>query len=366
MRFFKKKQARNIGSPYNVMGNSQYQMIPGGGGANNPIPSLLDWQLSSSAGGGGTPRDGVLGLIDRYLNAYYHSSDPWEKVSILGQLYFLTDRWLREARVRRDPREPGVLELFIAVVDNLCYLLDCTVNYLPTLIEQYWGRILTKHGYDLDNRGIPRGGLPTVADYLTAAEREKYRLIFNNGLAYQSTWWAVPPYSLELAESNMIGWTDARGPRAPQMMETGFAGFAMSMGRDIFMATHHGSYNKDNFFHSSYLAGGTVLCTGTILIERGRVRAIKNDSGHYRPTLEHLMNVVHALGMYGVPPSTLTVIAVAGSWTDAHGHLSTLDLVTWGNDVLAWGSNGADVQRCKQSNDRNIAARPFVLRPIVP
>jgi hypothetical protein len=379
MPFFKKNHVMKISSPYNVVGattpynvvrSNHYQMRRGRVGASG-IPSNLDWQALSSGGGRRAPRDWVLMLIDRYLFEYNQRSNGWVKVSILGQLYFLTDRWLREATVRGDAltqaREPRVLGLFKAVVDNLCFLLDCKVNYLPELIELFWGRILTNHGYEIDNLNhpalglppnIPRGGLPTLVEYLTAAEREKYRLFFINGLAYQSTWWNRPPYDLVPADSTTsIGWTDAEGPTAPQMMERGFHGFAMNMRRDIFVAHHVAAYEKDNFFHSSYLAGGTVLCTGSVKMVRGRVLAIKNDSGHYKPTLEHMTNVVQALQMYGVAPHLLDVILVANSWRDAGGYLGNYEIMVPGNQVLRWGGEGKDVFYRKQANDRNIAAR---------
>src|SRR5205823_5961883 len=102
-----------------------------------------------------------------------------------------------------------------------------------------------------------------------------------------------------LANSSRVGWTDGRGNKAPRMMFPGYAGFALSMERQLYMAHHRGSFNKDNFFHSSYLSGDAVLCTGTINIVNGVVKGLCNDSGHYQPTLEHLVNVVRTLQMHG-------------------------------------------------------------------
>jgi hypothetical protein len=361
MWLFKKKRASNSGP------QPGYEAPKRGFTTHKFIPSLSRWQADS----GPAKRDWVLRLIDRYLYEYHHKKawkEKWTAVSVLGQLYFLADHWLREAPIRStvtQMRGPWVRELFEAVVDNLCFFLDCKVNYLPELIELHWGRILTVGGYYVDNQNvsrrgmlpqhIPRSLLPTVADYLTAAEREKYRLIFENGVAYQTTW-AAPHFKRIPAESRLVGWT-AGSYSAPEMMESGFAGFAMSMGRDIYMARHHGNYKRHNFYHSSYLAGGTVLCTGSMKIVHGHVLAIKNDSGHYRPTLEHLVNVLQALEMYRVPPRQIRVIAVANSWKLPNGR-SGPRTEMWGDEFLRnRAKEGNDVEIRKLANDKNIDER---------
>jgi hypothetical protein len=381
MWLFKKKRGSNIGP------QPGYETPEWGFGTHKFIPSLSRWLDDSNCGGGHpATRDWVLRLIDRYLCAFHHRRDWenwWEAVSILGQLYFLTDHWLRESPAPHSKinqkREPWVRELFEAVVDNLCFLLDCKVNYLPEMIELYWGRILTDGGYYTDNqnpsgrgilpRHIPRSMLPTVADYLTAAEREKYRLIFCDGLAYQTTWWKEKPFRRIPAESKVVGWTDAEGPHAWQtmeerekmkkgrMMEDGFAGFALSMGRDFYIATHHRNYARHNFYHSSYLAGGTVLCTGSMKIVHGHVLAIKNDSGHYRPTLEHLVSVLQALEMYRVPPRQVRVIVTANSWKLPNGR-SGPRTEMWGDELLHRRAiEGKDARIRKIANRDNIDER---------
>ena len=49
------------------------------------------------------------------------------------------------------------------------------------------------------------------------------------------------------------------------------------------------------------MAGESVLCAGTLKIERGVVKAVRTNSGHYRPTDEHMLNVVEFLKMIGAP-----------------------------------------------------------------
>src|SRR5262249_53143610 len=156
-------------------------------------------------------------------------------------------------------------------------------------------RELTDHGRKLD---LEMG----VAHYLTRAKARKYELEFIDGLAYQNPWWksfqALRDMSPVRAESSRCR------PDPPDMMGPDFGGFALSMSRRLYMAPHEctiwSQAGKGNFYHSSYTAGDTVLCTGTMLIRKGRILEIRNDSGHFRPTLNHLVNVLQFLKMHGV------------------------------------------------------------------
>jgi len=47
-----------------------------------------------------------------------------------------------------------------------------------------------------------------------------------------------------------------------------------------------------------------------MLIRAGRILGIRNDSGHYRPTLDHLVNVLEALRMFGVPLDIISIDAL--------------------------------------------------------
>lgn len=328
-------------------------------GAANEVPDLGSWRTSIGNG----PRDNILQLLDESVEQYHSCSNHWDKLALLGRLYFLTDGWLKYAKANQNPltkmRDPVVYNLFLAVVDRLCYRFDCAANVLPQRLEECWGRVLTPHGHHVDTQQTKTGGIPKIVDYLNRAQVEKYRLVFMRSRAYQKTWWKAPPSDTiyELAESSRVGWEDGRGKTAPQMMEPGYAGFALSMGREIFMAHHRGSFWEHNFFHSSYLSGDTVLCTGTMKIERGVVRAIKNDSGHYQPTLEHLLNVVETLQMHGIPPATIKVTAVPYSWVDNSGVRQNTELVTTGDQLIQYRGSGWGLYQRYAANSANVQTR---------
>jgi hypothetical protein len=336
-----------------------YQPVPG---AWPGIPRADPWWLGLRGADGKAPTDRELVLIDRYLRAYRQGSSMWTRLAVLGQLYFLSDHWLKDhgAKDGAPPgdRERKVGNLFLSVAEELCKELKCSVNTLPQMIEVYWGRALTPGGYNMDNEGIGPGQFPSVANYLFKAEREKFLLTFKDGRAWQVPWWRPRgPYDRVPAESAQVGWTYAPG-KPGQMFEPGFAGFVLSMGRDFYMADHHGCYRRDNFFHSSYLAGTPVLCAGSMLIHNGKVLWIKNDSGHYKPTLDHLVNVVQALEMYGIAPSSIWVRAVRDSWKDERtGALGTVARDFRGDRLLRLRGEGLGPYGRKLANLDNIRAR---------
>jgi len=60
--------------------------------------------------------------------------------------------------------------------------------------------------------------------------------------------------------------------------------------------------NRGAFHHSSFLAGETALCAGTLKVQKGRLLEITNMSGHYSPKLEHLVDASQAVLNTGYNP----------------------------------------------------------------
>lgn len=57
---------------------------------------------------------------------------------------------------------------------------------------------------------------------------------------------------------------------------------------------------KMNFNHSSFNAGKDIICAGMIKVDKGKITEIDNNSGHYKPTGEHLnacVAILRELGM---------------------------------------------------------------------
>ena len=92
-----------------------------------------------------------------------------------------------------------------------------------------------------------------------------------------------------------------------QNNKKGVAGFAMGLDRRIY-AHKHSLPGKgtavagpgSNFYHSSYLGGREVLCTGCITVVKGELTYINNWSGHYQPSPQQLSLAVQGLRAQGV------------------------------------------------------------------
>ena len=76
----------------------------------------------------------------------------------------------------------------------------------------------------------------------------------------------------------------------------GVAGFAMGLNRSIY-AHKHSLYTgaKGSFYHSAYMAGQDVLCTGCITVKEGTLTYINNASGHYKPKPQQLSLALQSL-----------------------------------------------------------------------
>lgn len=88
----------------------------------------------------------------------------------------------------------------------------------------------------------------------------------------------------------------------------GVAGFAMGLNRNIY-ARKHSNYDvaKGSFYHSCYLEGREVLCTGCVTVVNGELKYINNWSGHYQPSRQQLSLAVQALRALGVDIANVTV-----------------------------------------------------------
>lgn len=274
----------------------------------NDVPTLEQWKRDSSVTLATRANDSVLVRIDELVDAVARAPDDGARTYIVSDLFFTLDYWLKVYKTGRGMekgREPAVMALYKCVVDELGFTFGqefnggsrITPNNLPAALEMFFGRQLGGHGAELDLRR-------DCAHYLSRAEVAKYRLSFKNGRAFQSPWWeAKKKKGVVLAESIRASNKDIFGREK-------WGGFAMSMSRDLYMALHHCTKPggaQGNFYHSSYLAGEPVMCSGTMLIEQGVIKGIATDSGHFRPDNTHVINVLQALRMHGVNLATIKV-----------------------------------------------------------
>jgi hypothetical protein len=319
----------------------------------NDIPQLSAWKKDSSVALAWRSNDPVLKRIDELVQAYSLAPDGGARLYIGCDLFFTLDYWLKVYKKKskmEKGREPAVMALYKCVVEKLGSAFGSyygakggfiTPNNLHTALELWFGRTLSGHGVELD---LQRD----CAIYLKRAEVAKYRLRFKNGKAYQFPWWDPPSRKpkVVLAESsrayNYAVFDDATGYRK------NWGGFAMSMGRDLYMAKHHctkGFGKQGNFYHSSYLGGDSVMLAGTMLIEGGILKAISTDSGHYQPDLRNVVNLLQMLKMHGVEVANI----------DVQNHTGLL--VAKGGPFLASNGNYARMLQREQANWTHLANR---------
>jgi hypothetical protein len=85
-------------------------------------------------------------------------------------------------------------------------------------------------------------------------------------------------------------------------MVTAFSGpgkaiYVMGRTGNIHLSSHSVGYRH----HSSLSAGTSVAGAGELQVEDGRLKWISNKSGHYAPSVVHLVQTLHQLQKRGVP-----------------------------------------------------------------
>jgi hypothetical protein len=255
--------------------------------------------------------------IDAIVDAIGKSNKNGMRNYLMIELYFATNYWLRNFKAKRTSmhpaREDAVRSLCRYSIEQMAKGFNCGVQAVPNKLERYYGRTMGAHGQKMDNEN--------PGHYMRRAEVEQYKLIFDRGLAYCFDWQNKrhgQDFVLTLANTQYIHERDTD----QKSLKPDFARFAMSMSRDIYLAPHV-SYGaaagarKQGIaapaVHSSYLAGMTVLCAGSMCITNGVVTDIRSDSGHYKPTYSQLMNVVQHLCVMGVN-TTEVIISDFLSW----------------------------------------------------
>jgi hypothetical protein len=220
---------------------------------------------------------------------------------LYGQLYYATDGWLKErARgVGNAGRDAAVNALYLIVCTTLASRAGVGINALPNWLTAAFGRDLSEHGEKLDYN-------KRLAQYLSSVDREKFRIRFDGGIAQQMQWWLTKTSwqnaDSERSTASDLGWRE------------GHSGYALSIGGDFYSGPHRasGAENKGmSFFHSSYMAGDAVRCAGTWKIRNGKLLEITDSSGHYQPTILHMLGAIETLKGYGVNLSDVKIFLMS-------------------------------------------------------
>ncbi|TKC87732.1 hypothetical protein FAZ69_15705 [Trinickia terrae] len=256
--------------------------------------------------------DRILNNIDSLLDLFHgleSESDAGVKkaarINVLGRLYFATDRWLKIADQGSNPtvnprRRPAVFALYKLIVDRIKSDAGVNESVMPSWLVKTFGKDMVEHGVHVDL-------VTDSARYLSEQEREKYKIVFKGGLAYQQKWWEDSA-ALILADTEIRNHNDV----VNKVISNLFGGYVVSMSGDFYSGPHVPAAEKSNNgrYHSSYFSGGSVLCAGEIRIRNGVVTHINDKSGHYRPDSSNLARAVEALETQGVNIKNILVKAL--------------------------------------------------------
>jgi len=175
---------------------------------------------------------------------------------------------------------------------------------------------LGHHGFDLDHRA-------DITPNLCYLETDKSSAAFRISIENGNLKWSPNPLNLNYKENfHTLEWVrtdrkyspDNNTAHQPEYHgpQKGVAGFCMTLNHQLFATKHQLVQARSGYFyHSSYIAGNDILCTGCIQVKDGRLKAIDNISGHYMPSTEKLVLVIRHLESKGVPVEKLQVFTVA-------------------------------------------------------
>jgi hypothetical protein len=283
------------------------------------LPTHFQWLKDSFVLIGSRAEDSVLTRIDNLVSAINNKKAEGESWYLYGELFFATNYWLRNFKLNpkmKPEREPAVRSLFVFVTNKLARHLGCgTAQALPNKLEELYGKGLTDHGRHQDSEAVLGSH-----HYMERGETNKFRVHFRQGKAYQFEWRVQNPRLLPANSEKWSNLTPDAGKKKDGVMilENGWSYFVMSMSRDIYIGPHmsisKGSAQEGQVgvVHSSWLAGLPVQCSGSLLIEEGYVKGIRNNSGHYHPTDNHMVNVLELLQTVGVDINKVEVYDYSG------------------------------------------------------
>lgn len=274
-----------------------------------------------STGGCVTDPESVKNALLRYHTAApTHSSGSDFDNALLGSLlvdiYALTGKYQRTILrdEHRTDKDCALFPLYRAVHWVAADLFGRMHHVPPDQIDIFLQRQtigISDHGKYCDSgvQAMQVGG-QSVLRYLKDEEALACRLHVRNGKLYVVT---TPLGTLAPFDTTGDDWKKIGGNTCHVGFEDnggkGVAGFAMAISRDLFAFKH--SYDETlaggAFFHSGYLEGRPVICTGCLTAEAGRLTYINNFSGHYQPSPAQLQLVLDSLRALGLPVENAAV-----------------------------------------------------------
>ncbi len=149
-----------------------------------------------------------------------------------------------------------------------------------------------------------RGEEEEGVHYFYGKDQLFYRVSFKNGLLYDQQGKLINPnYPIPTAVDQI---KISSPPPAPTSAKRfGYAIYVMDEKGQFYLSFES---SKQEFHHSSFLAGQPVACAGEMVIYQGKLLLINNQSGHYRPPPAALDQALDALQrLYHIDISTIQI-----------------------------------------------------------
>lgn len=140
-----------------------------------------------------------------------------------------------------------------------------------------------RYRYETDPNHPANPFRPRAVRRLSDAELENHRVyVDNNGLVRSAR-----DDSIFDTRGSSTHWAGSSGDRAI---------FVMDGNGNVYASKYQA---VGDFHHSTLANGGPVAAAGEIRVIDGRVEALTNASGHYRPTADNMRQVVDEFGRHG-------------------------------------------------------------------
>ena len=283
----------------------------GGGGFAEQQPSRIAGDLANATL--------VDAAIERYRSGAVSAGDPDSQLaksihgSLLVDIYTVTGQFMRSISRNTNLRTDNDCALFplyralhYAAADVFGRVFGINGDQIDVYLRQQL-IFMSNHGVHIDdNVGKKKHNAQSQLCYLSDAGAMACRLSIEDGkfkIVNQAGDFELFDCSGgEFMEKGNPAWQGSE-----QNGKKGVAGFAMGLDRRIY-AHKHSLPGKgttvagpgSNFYHSSYLGGREVLCTGCITVVKGELTYINNWSGHYQPSPQQLSLAVQGLRAQGV------------------------------------------------------------------
>ncbi|MBM4440313.1 MAG: hypothetical protein FJ027_07825 [Candidatus Rokubacteria bacterium] len=156
----------------------------------------------------------------------------------------------------------------------------------------YFGRTVSEHGHEEDAFLHGKGALQY---YTIDQDRAHLKLAFRHGKAYK--WGFHQGGKVELSPYDTDEANDA--------LEYGGSLYVMDGRGRLYVSGQE--FGIEALKHSSFMGGLPTLAAGTLRVENGQVVWVSGRSGHYRPKVAQMVNLLERLRGYSVDLTKVVV-----------------------------------------------------------